>query len=247
MSQPKAMIFDLDGTLLQTEKLKAISYAKAAVALCPTTITEDEVIEAFKSVVGLSRRDVALALIERFDLEEQAAAQMDELGVLTPWQAFIQIRLGYYQAMLDDPSILRTHQWPHNVDLLAKANEWGCKTALATMSHCEQVTFILSVLAWQDRFHFIATRDDVGNGKPDPEIYELVSKELGVAPAYCIVIEDSAVGVEAAVRAKMHVIAVSTPFTQAALHAANLIDEDWIVDDPSQLLAAVQRKIDLLD
>lgn len=246
MSLTKAMIFDLDGTLLQTEQLKAMSYAKAAVALCPYTITEDQVIEAFKSVVGLSRREVAMALVERFGLADKAAAKMDELGVSSPWQAFIQIRLNYYQAMLDDPTVLRTHQWPHNVDLLTKANEWGCKTALATMSHCEQVNFILSVLEWQNRFHFIATRDDVTNGKPDPEIYELVSKELGVLPAYCIVIEDSTVGVEAAVRANMNVIAVSTPFTQAALHAANLIDEEWIVDDPSQLLATVQRKIDQL-
>lgn len=41
----RAMIFDLDGTLVQTEKLKALSYARAAVQLCPRDITEAEVIE----------------------------------------------------------------------------------------------------------------------------------------------------------------------------------------------------------
>ena len=44
----RAMIFDLDGTLLQTERLKAISYAKAAVELCPYSITEDQVMEVFR-------------------------------------------------------------------------------------------------------------------------------------------------------------------------------------------------------
>lgn len=42
------MIFDLDGTLVQTEKLKALSYARAAVELCSHALNEDVVIEAFK-------------------------------------------------------------------------------------------------------------------------------------------------------------------------------------------------------
>ena len=51
----QAMIFDLDGTLVQTERLKALSYARAAVELCPHDIREIDVVEAFKDVVGLSR------------------------------------------------------------------------------------------------------------------------------------------------------------------------------------------------
>jgi hypothetical protein len=54
------MIFDLGDTLVQTEKLKALFYAKAAVALCPYDLDEEEVIEAFKEVVG------------RFQLDEKA-------------------------------------------------------------------------------------------------------------------------------------------------------------------------------
>ncbi len=77
----KAMIFDLDGTLVQTEKLKALSYARAAVELCPHEIEQSEVIEAFKDVVGLSRREVATALVERFDLSETAAKLMNDFGV----------------------------------------------------------------------------------------------------------------------------------------------------------------------
>ncbi len=69
----QAMIFDLDGTLVQTEKLKALSYARAAVELCPHTLNQGDVIEAFKDVVGLSRREVATALVKQFDLNKKAA------------------------------------------------------------------------------------------------------------------------------------------------------------------------------
>jgi len=74
----RAMIFDLDGTLVQTEKLKALSYAKAALELCPHDISEEEVLAEFKIVVGLSRREVSEALVEKFNLRERAEARMSE-------------------------------------------------------------------------------------------------------------------------------------------------------------------------
>ena len=77
----KAMIFDLDGTLVQTERLKAISYARAAVELCPDDLSENDVVEAFKDVVGLSCREVATALVERFGLASKAKERMAEFGV----------------------------------------------------------------------------------------------------------------------------------------------------------------------
>ncbi len=139
----RAMIFDLDGTLVQTERLKALSYARAAVELCPDDLREGDVVEAFKEVVGLSRQEVALALVERFGLEEAARARMAEFGVSSPWQAFVQVRLRIYEEMLADPEVLRSNQWPHNVALLHEARRSGCKTALATMSRCDQAQRVL--------------------------------------------------------------------------------------------------------
>jgi phosphoglycolate phosphatase-like HAD superfamily hydrolase len=51
----RAFVFDLDGTLVETEELKALSYARAAAELHPD-LNEGEVIEAIKDLVGLSRR-----------------------------------------------------------------------------------------------------------------------------------------------------------------------------------------------
>ena len=52
----QAWIFDLDGTLVQTERLKAQSYAKAVTELCHRKVSEEQVIDAFKQVVGKSRK-----------------------------------------------------------------------------------------------------------------------------------------------------------------------------------------------
>jgi beta-phosphoglucomutase-like phosphatase (HAD superfamily) len=239
----QAIIFDLDGTLVQTEKLKALSYAKAAVALCPTSLGESEVIEAFKDVVGRSRREVAITLVDRFRLAEKAEARMAEFGVKEPWQAYIQVRLRFYREMLADPEVIRGNQWPHNIALLQEARRSRCQVGLATMSYCSQVQTILEVLDLKQAFDFVATRDDVERGKPDPEIYLLVSEELAVVGERCLAIEDSPSGVEAALSAGMNVVAVSTPFTKQRLHESRLLPTELIVDDPAQVAAVVARVI----
>ena len=185
----QAMIFDLDGTLVQTERLKALSYARAVMELCPHEVNEAEVVEAFKDVVGLSRREVAQGLVERFDLEEKAQARSADFGVNTAWQAFIQVRLGYYESMLTDPQILLDNRWPHNLALLEEARRANYKTGLATMSRCQQAQRVLKILDLEEAFDFVASRDDVNQGKPDPEIYLFVATELRIPPSDCLVID----------------------------------------------------------
>jgi beta-phosphoglucomutase-like phosphatase (HAD superfamily) len=237
----EAMIFDLDGTLVQTEKLKAISYARAVGDLCLDAVAEAEVVEAFKDVVGLPRQQVARALVERFALESAAFERMDEFGVSTPWQAFIQLRLGHYEAMLADSEVILGNQWPHTIELLELGRAQACKIGLATMSRCPQATRVLEVLNLRDAFDFVATRDDVENGKPDPEIYTLSAKVLNVTPASCLVIEDSPSGVKAALAAGMYCLAVTTPFTRQSIPASGLLDERWIVHDPGRLIDVVDE------
>ncbi|MBO0778369.1 MAG: HAD family phosphatase [Ktedonobacteraceae bacterium] len=238
------MIFDLDGTLVETEELKALSYARAAVELRPE-LREAEVVEAFveafKEVVGLSRQEVAKGLLQRFGLEAAACARMAEFGVSSPWQAYVQVRQRLYEAMLADPAMLRRQQYPHNIALLHESRQQGWLVALASMSYCQQVRRVLEVLGLTDAFDFVASRDDVENGKPDPEIYFLVARELGVPPANCLVIEDSPAGVKAALAADMNVAAVSTPFTRQHLHESGLLPPQHIVDDPGKLPNVIAR------
>ena len=237
----KAVIFDLDGTLVQTEKLKALSYARAAVELCPDDLSEDEVTEAFKDVVGLSRREVATELMERFGLEEQAKERMEVFGVRKPWQGYVQVRLDIYEKMLADPETISNNRWEDALQLLDVVNARSCKTGLATMSHNEQAYQVLEILELTDAFDFIATRDDVDESKPNPEIYHLVMNELGERPETTLVIEDSPAGVEAALNAGADVVAVSTPFTRKRLHELERLPKNRLVDDRERLLEVVQE------
>jgi HAD superfamily hydrolase (TIGR01549 family) len=241
----QAMIFDLDGTLVQTEVLKAVSYAKAAVQLGDKSFTEQDVIEAYKDVVGLSRQEVARTVMDRFGLANAAAAKMSEYDVNTPWQAFVQIRMKIYESMLSDPLSIVKHRCPYNLDLLIWARQRKLKTGLATMSHCPQANHVLRILDILYEFDFIATRDDVNNSKPDPEIYLLIAREFNLKPGDCLVIEDSPAGVKAALAAGMNCIAVTTDFTRKNIHAGNLMDKRWIVDDPQNLKAVAKRYIQL--
>ncbi len=171
--------FDLDGTLVQTERLKAESYAKAIVELCPFSVSEAEAIDGYRDVVGKSRQRVAEYLVDKFELTGKASVQMADLGVDTPWQALIQVRLKYYDQLACSPDDLRAAAWPHNVALLRMARDTGCRTALASMSTTRRIDEVLDALRLSDAFDFIASGDDVKHGKPDPDIYQLVTEHFG--------------------------------------------------------------------
>jgi len=235
------VIFDLDGTLVQTEILKANSYAQAVVELSSDTIVEKDVMEVFKEVVGRSRQEVAQTILERFHLEEASAKHILDFQVNKPWQALVQIRLKIYESTLNDPELLKKYRCPYSLALHRKSREKGYQTGLATMSHCLQANRILEILNLQQQFDFIATRDDVEHPKPNPEIYLLVSRELGVSPDECLVIEDSLSGVKAALAANMACIAVTTDFTHKAVDESGLIEDRWIVSDPRRLLKTVEQ------
>jgi sugar-phosphatase len=66
----------------------------------------------------------------------------------------------------------------------------------------------------------LVSSDDVRHGKPDPEGYLIAAKRLGVAPERCLVIEDTPAGLEAARRAGMDTLGITTTFPQAELKAA---------------------------
>jgi hypothetical protein len=100
-------------------------------------------LDAFKEGVGLPRQEVAQILVEQFELQEKAAGRMVESGVSTPWQASIQVRLGYYECMLSCPKVLLDHRCPHNLQLLEESRKMKYQTSLATMSTCSQAQRVI--------------------------------------------------------------------------------------------------------
>lgn len=236
----RAFVFDLDGTLVETEKLKALSYARAAIELRPDL--DEQVVEAaFADFVGLSRQEVAVGLMRRFGLEDAARARIQEFGVQKPWQAYVRVRLRIYEELLSDPQRVLSVRYPHNLALLSDVRRQDYLTALATQSHREEALRVLEILGIADEFDVIATREDVEHGKPDPEMHLLVARELGVQPEECLAIEDSPAGVQAALAGGAQAIAVTTDLTRQKFRDSDVLHRSHVVDDPRDLPALVRH------
>ncbi len=96
----------------------------------------------------------------------------------------------------------------------------GIRRAVGTSASRFDVDRLLTALGLRHHFDVIVTADDVMLGKPDPEVYLQAAQRIGAGPAACIVFEDSLVGVQAARRAGMRAIGVTTAHTAEELRAA---------------------------
>ena len=241
----KAFVFDLDGTLAQTEILKAHSYAKAVEKLKPGKYKSHKLIEFYEKLVGHSRGEVANFFLQKFNLEKESEQLAKEFKIKEPWEAFVKLRLNYYFEFLDNPRVLKTVKCYYSTKLLKQVKMQNFKTALATTSHMDEVTKVLETLGLKDQFNFIATRDMIEYSKPDPEIYKLVLSKLKVKPLECVAIEDSMTGIKAALAAKVNCIAATNDYTRGSVNKSKLLDHKWIVNDPKNLASISEKMIKL--
>jgi beta-phosphoglucomutase family hydrolase len=107
--------------------------------------------------------------------------------------------------------------------------------ALATSAVADSATRILEGLGLAGAFTVRVTAGQVRRGKPDPEVYLTAAARLGVPPAACVVFEDAVVGVEAARRAGMAVVGLTTAHSDAELREAGAA---WTAPDFTGLVWA---------
>ena len=224
-----AVLFDLDGTLIQTEELKARSYAEAARELDPA-VDGEGVVAAFSHLAGQSREKVARTLVEQFRLP----GSPDEL---------VRLRLERYDAMLADSALLRRQALPEAIALLQRVRREFYRTALTTMSDPAHAGQILAALDLSDAFEVVITPADVAHGKPAPDMYVAVTGRLGLPPGDCIALEDSVAGITAARAAGVPCIAVPTWLTRDAVRQARVVGPRWIVEDPEQLASVFEERV----
>lgn len=242
-SSSRAVLFDLDGTLVETEALKGESYSRAAVELRPDAVRAEDVRAAFRQLAGRSREEVATALLQRFGLEGPARSRMSATGAATPVQVFLDIRLRIFDSMLADAALIRRQAYPAAIALLRELSARGVPTAIVTMSYRSQVDEVLGALGLRDVAGAVITRDEVDRPKPDPAIYLLAARRVDVPPGRCVVIEDSLPGVQSALAAGTTCVAVPTEVTREAIEAALrtrvLPASLVVVNDPARLAPAV--------
>lgn len=110
---------------------------------------------------------------------------------------------------------------------LSASRAAGCRLGLGTGSKDDNVTFILDGLKLRASFDAVVDGGDVKKGKPDPETFLLLADRLKVRPRDCVVFEDSLLGTEAARRAGMKVVAVTTSHGAAEFPDAALTMRDF--------------------
>jgi HAD superfamily hydrolase (TIGR01509 family) len=207
-AQPRAVIFDLDGLMFNTEDL----YQEVGSELLRRRGYEFTQ-ELLDKMMGRPSNVALQIMIDTHTLKatvEELVAETDEIF----------------------PELLRTKlaPMPGLVELLAALEQHGIPKGIATSSRRAFVEAALSKFDYQPRFAPILTSEDIVHGKPAPEIYLKAANRLGIAPTEMLVLEDSQNGCRAAVAAGA--IAVAVPgahsqkhdFTGAVLVANSLAD-----------------------
>ncbi|MDQ2822521.1 MAG: HAD family phosphatase [Pseudomonadota bacterium] len=103
--------------------------------------------------------------------------------------------------------------------LIAAARLDGVKLAVATAAQTSNVTFTLDGLDIRKHFDAVVTAADVPRGKPHPDVFLEAARRVGADPANCIVFEDAPLGVEAARRAGMRCVVITTTLPAASFAA----------------------------
>ena len=114
---------------------------------------------------------------------------------------------------------------PGAIKLINSLGEHGFKIALASSAPIENIRLVTQGLGIENCFQAIVTGRDVIEGKPSPQGFLLAAQKLGVEPKNCVVIEDAIAGVTASKRAGMHCIAVTNTHPRE-----NLMEADLVVD-----------------
>ncbi|QDZ13363.1 HAD family phosphatase [Devosia ginsengisoli] len=182
----QAVIFDMDGTLLDTE-----SVFKTIVFEVCTELGFEMTDAVHMSMVGGSHERTSQLLIEAY-------------GVTFPYSLFDE----RCRVIMRERSHAGVPVKPGAREFISDLRERGIPTAVATSSRNPHATHHLGAAGLLDLFETVVTRDDVVNPKPHPEPYLTAARRLGIDPLHCLALEDSNAGVRAAHAAGMQTIMV---------------------------------------
>ena len=176
LSLPKAVLWDMDGTLVDSEPYWLLSESALAEDYGKVWTQESG-----NYLIGKSLYESSAFLKDHLDIKDLSAQQIiDRLtdSVLSKLQHSLPWR-------------------PGALELLMELKQAGVKTALVTMSLRRMALAVAEAIPFQ-AFDVVVAGDDVTHGKPHPEPYEKAAALLGCKPSECIAIEDSTTGLRSA-------------------------------------------------
>lgn len=214
----RAFIFDMDGTLVDNMRYHTEAWR---------TLIEENGFEFHErkflvETAGQTNREIIPGVFGAMSNERlsELALRKEEL---------------YREAYLPQRTTVRGL-----VDFLEASSGFGIRMAVSTAASPANMAFILDGLDLRKYFGAITTAADVQRGKPDPEIFLISAAVLGVGPANAIVFEDAFFGFEAAKRAGMMAIGITTVNSEEDILKTGTVAEvhaDYTEMRPDELIA----------
>lgn len=213
----KAVIFDMDGTVVETTMTHDFPVWTELLKDYGVLLS----LSVFQNFLGKKASEILRQFVPNIT-EEQIETSLQKRDVLL-------------SKSINEKGLKTTSGLTGFVQRLQKN---GCKVALATGAGRKKVNIIFQHISLQKYFPVIITADDVEKGKPHPDLFLQAAEKLGVNPEDCLVIEDANNGIEAARRAGMKCIVITTTHKKEELTTA-----DKIIDSFDDLEAEDLEKI----
>ncbi len=180
MKQIKAVLFDMDGLVLDTERLYTRFWQEAAQVL-GFPMTKEQAL-GMRSL----NRDAGAAKLKAY------------FGDSVDYEAVRNKRIELMDAFVEQTGV---EVKPGIHELLAYLKAQGYQTAITTSSPMDRTVLYLTAVGLDKSFDRLISGYMVEHGKPEPDIYLYAAEALGVQPSECMVLEDSPAGILAAYRA----------------------------------------------
>ena len=208
MFEDYGVIFDMDGVLADTGPIHFESWVKLAKEI-GIKFTK----EFFENTFGQQSIPITRKLV--------GSNVNNELV-----EKWANLKEKYYRKMVKG----KLKPLPGSIELVKSLSYNRFKLALGSSGPPENVELLLRSLKIKKYFSVIVTAADIEKGKPEPDVFLYASEKLKLNPRNCLVIEDAPVGILAAKKAGMKVIALSTTHKEE-----ELIDADKIIKDLSYM------------
>jgi HAD superfamily hydrolase (TIGR01509 family) len=230
VSELRAILFDFDGTVAETERFgHRVAYNEAFADLGLSERYDEETYGEFLAIAGGRERLEAFFTRVRPFLDPTARAALARRVHDAKRRRFDAIA----PTLAPRPGIER---------IVAEALACGIRVAIATTAALDGVTaFVRARPALADAFATIVAGDDVIEKKPAPEAYRLALERLGVSASNAIAIEDSAIGLRAARAAGIATVVTPSGYTEGEdfSGAAAVLSDLGEPDDPARVLAGI--------
>jgi HAD superfamily hydrolase (TIGR01509 family) len=209
----KAILFDRDGVIINSEKINLFSVVKALTKLGVVISEKDR-----KRIIARHPKDYIGVFAKKYHFNEGD---------------FFDIQPEIYYSLFDGVEV-----FSKTVELIRELKKLKYLLAIVTSSHLQSTKSLLEDLKLSSIFDEIITFEDCKQRKPFPESYLKASQRLNVEPKNCLVVEDSVVGLKAAKNAGMKCVVIPNEYT----NDQDFSLADFIVDDASNILDIITNE-----